>query len=125
MRTVYLAGPINGCTDEEANGWRTAAKAELVGWTVFDPMTRDYRGKEAESAEEIVDGDLADIADATHVLVNATRPTWGTAMELVYAREMGRRIVAFGPTNPSPWLRVHCDVVAATLGDALRELEAA
>lgn len=22
MKTVYLAGPINGCTDDEAGGWR-------------------------------------------------------------------------------------------------------
>ena len=23
---VYLGGPINGCTDEEASGWREAVK---------------------------------------------------------------------------------------------------
>jgi nucleoside 2-deoxyribosyltransferase len=121
--TVYLAGPINGCTDEEATGWRTEATARLSGaWSVLDPMTRDYRGHEAESVDAIVVGDLRDIAAADALLVNATRPSWGTAMELVYAHQQGKRIVAFGAARPSPWLLYHATTVVATLDDALAEL---
>lgn len=120
MPTVYLAGPINGCTDEEARGWREAAKTALGRPFLFsDPMVRDYRMAEEEYAEEIVGGDLYDIRNAHVILVNATRPSWGTAMEVVYARQAGKWIVAFGTTEPSPWLASHVDVLVLTLGDAV------
>jgi nucleoside 2-deoxyribosyltransferase len=122
MPTVYLAGPINGCTDEEANGWRTAATAALVGWTVLDPMARDYRGREADNAAAIVEGDKADIFRATYLLANATRPSWGTAMEIQHAHKINRVVVAFGTLTPSPWLAYHCESVHPTLGDALLHL---
>lgn len=49
---IYLAGPINGCTDAQANDWRTEAKriAAERGHTCLDPMARDYRGRESEAA---------------------------------------------------------------------------
>lgn len=121
MPTAYLAGPINGCTDEEAMGWRREAAAALVarGVAVLDPMARDYRGIEDANVTAIVEGDLADIQTCDVVLVNATRPSWGTAMEIPYARQMGKRIVVFGVARPSPWLRYHADVVVETLADAL------
>ena len=106
---VYLAGAINGKSDEECNGWRSAAK-RLLGssFSVRDPMARDYRGREDESVREIVEGDLADIRECRYVLVNASAPSWGTAMEVFYAWSIGKRVVAFTPSDRiSPWLRWH------------------
>lgn len=39
-RTVYLAGPITGCTDGEANDWRSTASARLAdfGITGISPL---------------------------------------------------------------------------------------
>lgn len=123
LPTIYLAGPINGCTDAEAMAWRTEATASLAGaYRVLNPMRRDYRGREAENAAAIVEGDLADIRAADVILVNASRPSWGTAMELVYARQAGKWIVAFGTAAPSPWLAYHADVLVPTLTDAVREI---
>lgn len=121
MPTVYLAGAINGCTDEEATGWRDEATAFLAprGWTVLSPMARDYRGRETEHAAEIVAGDKADIFRATYVLVNASRASWGTAMEVKHAHDINRCVVAFGTARPSPWLIYHTRVVLPTLGAAL------
>jgi nucleoside 2-deoxyribosyltransferase len=124
MPTVYLAGPINGCTDAEARGWRDAACAELApAWTILNPMDRDYRGHEAEHYVALVEDDLADIYASDVVLVNAERPTWGTAQEPVYAKQWGKRVVAFcADPNPSPWLRYHADVIVSDLAAALAVL---
>lgn len=109
---VYLCGPINGCDDAQATEWREVAKSHLAGHcTLLDPMRRDYRGREHEPgvADEIVTGDRNDIDNADALLVNAERPSWGTAREIEYARALGKRVFAFvGWTRPSPWLSVDC-----------------
>lgn len=122
--TIYLCGGINGLSDHECRTWREVARARLEyhQHQTLDPMRRDYRGKEDESVDAIVAGDLEDIANCDALLVNATRPSWGTAMEIVYAHQRGKRIVAAVGEGPvSPWLRYHCEVVP-TLQDALDAL---
>ncbi len=108
---VYLCGGINGLSDADAENWREAAKALLTAETL-DPMRRDYRGHEAENVAAIVEGDLQDVVACDVVLVNAVRPSWGTAMEVVYAKTWGKRIVAFtGGSRVSPWVSYHCECV--------------
>lgn len=124
-KKVYLAGPIHGKNDAECNGWRMAAGSWLQakGFEVLDPMARDYRGAEDENVHEIVNGDLSDIDACLIVLVNANGPSWGTAMELVYAKSYGKRVVAFAThTNApriSPWLRWHTHAIYESLQTAL------
>lgn len=122
--TVYLCGGINGLSDHECRTWREVARARLdyYGIASLDPMRRDYRGKEDESVNEIVAGDLEDIAASDALLVNAVIPSWGTAMEIVYARQARKRIVAcVGDGRVSPWLRYHCEIFP-TLQEALNAL---
>lgn len=115
---VYLCGGINGLLDTECIDWREAAKQLLTDDTI-DPMRRDYRGKEDENVVNIVKGDLQDIMESDVVLVNATRPSWGTAMEIVYSRTMCKHIVAFtGLVSISPWLRYHCNKMFTTVEEA-------
>jgi hypothetical protein len=111
--TTYLCGGINGLTDAECKDWREVAKSLLDGDTL-DPMRRDYRGREYESANEIVMNDLEDIKASDYMLVTATRPSWGAAMEIVYAKTLAPRdglarcVVAFvGDARISPWLQSH------------------
>lgn len=121
LKAVYLAGPIFGCTDEECNGWRDQAKHSLGGYfRLLNPMNFDTRGEEDSLYREIVQFDKQEIDKADHVLVNAERPTWGTAMEVFYAANQGKPVVAFcGDQTPiSPWLRSHCLAVYARLSDA-------
>jgi nucleoside 2-deoxyribosyltransferase len=88
----------------------------------LDPMSRDYRGKEAENISNIVVGDKKDIDNSDVVLVNACKPSWGTAMEIMYAFINGKRIIAFGAGDkPSPWLVYHCTIVN-TLVDACNHM---
>lgn len=113
---VYLGGPINGCTDEEAHGWREDVKGILkatgCGW--LDPMDRDYRGREMEPgiAEKIVRGDLEDINQCDVLFMSCPKPSVGTAMEIFYGWQQTKEVIAVVPEGsvPSPWLVVHADV---------------
>jgi hypothetical protein len=122
---VYLCGGIHALSDEEANQWRERARALLKDAIILDPMRRDYRGAE-EDIGAFIQGDLRDVAESDVLLVNATRPSWGTAMEIVYARILRRRIVAFvGPgASISPWLKYHCEVVTYSLEEAVAVITA-
>jgi nucleoside 2-deoxyribosyltransferase len=119
---IYLAGPINGCTDAEANDWRSRVK-ELHG-NVLDPMARDYRGKEAEAVGEIVEGDKADIDACDGVLVWFERPSVGTSIEVLYAWERNKPVVIVNKTGKpiSPWLAYHSFAVVENAEEALKYL---
>lgn len=115
---VYLCGGINGLTDSQCIDWRERAK-QLLNCDTLDPMRRDYRGVEADNVSAIVENDLIDLTSCTHVLVNASRPSWGTAMEIVYAHQKKRKVVAFvDGGRVSPWLAYHCMCVVNTLEEA-------
>jgi len=121
---VYLCGPIHSQTAYECTHWRGIARSyiESAGHAVRDPMDRDFRGREEECSGEIVAGDLDDIEQSNVVLVNANRPGWGTAMEVLYAHQRGKRVVAFAShTNAptlSPWLREHTEDVYESVHSA-------
>lgn len=90
-------------------------------------MRRDYRGREAESVEEIVNGDLFDISASDVLLVNAARPSWGTAMEIYFAAACAGRhrlIVTVCPDpKPSPWLIRHSTYIVDTFEKAFEVLQ--
>lgn len=122
MRGItYLCGGINGLSDADCKDWRAVAAARLGA--VLDPMRRDYRGIEDSKVHAIVSGDLEDIANADYVLVNACRPSWGTAMEIVYAHRDAKPIVAFTDSRVSPWLRYHCDAICNSVEEACAVIE--
>ena len=116
---VYLCGPINGCTDAEANDWRRYAKDRLDADTL-DPMRRDYRGREYECVAEIVELDKRDVENSDIILVNAPRPSVGTSMEVFYAHQLSKPVVSVVPrdTPISPWMRYHSTVCLHSMRDA-------
>ena len=123
---VYLGGPINGCTDTEAHGWRENAKPTLEahGYEWLDPMDRDYRGREMEPgiAAEIVELDKKDIDSCHTLLMNCPKPSVGTSMEILYGWMQGKRIITVIPpgSTPSPWLVYHShDLYACSVGGAV------
>ena len=127
-RRVYLAGPIFGKADDECKGWRKDAAQwlRLHGFQPVDPMVRDYRGNEESAPEAIVSADQEEINSCGFVLVNANEPSWGTAMELVYAMQFDCTVVAFATLanapRISPWLSVHTDAIYESLDHALADI---
>lgn len=118
---VYLCGPINGCTDSECNDWRSFAKLRFPD--AIDPMARDYRGREAESYREIVELDKLDVRNCDVVLANCPKPSVGTSMEVFYAWQLGRPVVAVAEGAISPWLRYHATKVCVTVREAVEWIE--
>lgn len=126
MKTLYLCGAINGCTDSGAMDWRERVKRELADQYEFlDPMRRDYRGRESEPGFDarIVLGDTEDIARSDAILVAADEPSWGTAMEVRLAwASLKYVLVVCAAERPSPWLTYHANFLVPTLPDAILHL---
>lgn len=122
---VYLAGPINGCTDDEAKGWREYLQdlfRDHGDIEVFDPMARDYRGREKEPgiAATIVEQDKQDIRHVDCVVVCYKQPSVGMAMEVLYAWQQQRYVILVDLSGEplSPWLIYHSDEVVHSLDRA-------
>lgn len=124
MKTVYLCGPINGCTDDQACTWREWFKKKK-GFAYVDPMVRDYRGKETEDYREIVDLDKRDVRECDYIVVMYTQPSVGTSMEIFYAWTIGKPVVVINEsTKPiSPWLRYHATAIVSSKEEALEKLK--
>lgn len=93
--SVYLCGGINGLSDSACKDWRATSAGRLAPVRMIDPMIRDYRGREDECVNEIVELDKRDVLEADVILVNASRPSWGTAMEIMFAWSLQKPIVSF------------------------------
>ncbi len=119
---VYLCGGINGLSDADCKDWRVYAKKHLTGETI-DPMRRDYRGREAEHVNEIVNLDKIDVLECDIVLANASKPSWGTAMEILFAWMNGKPVVSVVPDGPvSPWVKKHSTMVLQSLDEAINRI---
>lgn len=127
-RKIYLCGPIMDCTSEESADWRSRAKEKLSGkFVILDPMRRNFRDREIDSANEIVDFDLQDVRDADILLVNYSKSSIGTSMEVFYAsHDLGKFVIAFSPfeyQDMSPWMVKHCTKILPDLGGALAYID--
>jgi nucleoside 2-deoxyribosyltransferase len=121
---AYLAGPINGCTDDESKNWREEIKSILGEENCLDPMRSDYRGREDECVDEIVEKDKADIYDSDVVIANCWQVSWGTAMEILFAWNCNVPVIAIVPKDAriSPWLCYHTIAIVHCLDDAITTL---
>ena len=127
-RTIYLCGPIMDANPNAAKDWRTRAKERLAGrFLLLDPMRRSFRDNEVDSSNEIVEFDLQDIRDADLVLVNYSKASVGTSMEVFYAsHDLGKFVIAFSPLSfkdCSPWMARFCTKILPDLEAALVYIE--
>ena len=113
--------------DEEhdlSRTWRQEARERLQDqFLLLDPMRRNFKDREVDSANEIVEFDLQDVRDADIVLVNYNKPSIGTAMEVFYAaHDLGKFVVAFSPfdfQNCNPWMVRFCTKILPSLDAAI------
>ena len=127
-RAIYLCGPIMDAGRAESKDWRTRAMERLGGrFELLDPMRRSFRDREIDSANEIVEFDLADIREADILLVNYAKPSIGTAMEVFYAaHDQGKFVIAFSPfefQDCSPWMVKYCTKILVSLEEAMEYIE--
>ncbi len=121
---IYLSGPVQDCEEHEAKDWRTRAKEKLSGrFILLDPLRRNFRDREIDSANEIVEFDLQDVRDADLILVNYCKPSIGTSMEVFYAaHDRGKFVIAFSPLGyeeSSPWMLRFCTKILPSLDGAV------
>ena len=112
-----------------AREWRkTAAKKLGRAFKLLDPMRRNFKDREVDSANEIVEFDLQDIRNADLLLVNYNKPSIGTAMEVFYAsHNLGKFVVAFSPftfKDSSPWMVRYCTKILPSLDASIRYIKA-
>lgn len=116
------------CESDESKTWRERAKT-MFGerFTLLDPMRRNFKDREVDSANEIVSFDLQDIADADIVLVNYSKASIGTAMEVFHASyNLGKFVIAFSPfkfSDCSPWMVRFSTKILPDLEHAIRYIE--
>ena len=125
---VYLAGAINACTVEECRDWREEVKTKLGDVVEYlDPMVRDYRGVELEPgmAAEIVELDKKDVSQADIILVHYEKPSVGTAMEILFAFNLGIYIILIDKTGSplSPWLLYHATDIVGSIDQAVEKIK--
>lgn len=107
----------------DARQWREIAK-RLLGdrFILLDPMRRNFKDREVDSANEIVRFDLQDVEDADLLIVNYNKPSIGTSMEIFHAsHNLGKFIIAFSPfefVECSPWMVKYCTKILPTLESA-------
>ncbi|HNR99241.1 MAG TPA: nucleoside 2-deoxyribosyltransferase [Planctomycetota bacterium] len=129
MLTIYLCGPIMDEKDGEARRWREVAAAALSGeFALLDPMRRNFKDREVDSANEIVEFDLQDVRNADLLLVNYSKASIGTAMEVFYAaHDLGKFVIAFSPysyQDCSPWMVRFCTKILPSLESAIEYIRA-
>ena len=107
-----------------AREWREAAKKLLGGeYVLLDPMRRNFKDREVDSANEIVRFDLQDVEDADILLVNYNKASIGTAMEVFHAsHNLGKFVVGFSQfefKDCSPWMVKYCTKILPSLEAAV------
>lgn len=127
---IYLAGPMEGVTEEYANSWRQQATDtfENAGLEVLDPCRRTlFRDQHVDRniCNRIFKLDLQDIANSTVVLADMRASTtgkgWGTAMELMFAQTKNKTIIVWTDKDqfPHPFVNSIATEIHESLEEAL------
>ena len=124
---IYLCGPMAGCDDEEAGGWRDDAAKYLNarGLTTLDPMDRDYRHYDdsedpASALPDLVEEDKIDIEMSDVLLVNYTKVSAGTSKEILLGWQKQKRVIVVAPEDLSlsPWVHYHAHKIYHNMQEA-------
>ncbi len=122
---VYLCGPMDWCSDDEAKGWREAAASFLnrVGIITLDPMDRpsfSENGPATGKLPDLVEDDKIDIEAADVLLVGYSKVSPGTSMEILLAWQKDKCVIVVCPEDTvlSPWVTYHTHKIFHDMQDA-------
>lgn len=122
MISVYQAGPIDACTDEQVHDWRDNLKKSYPEINWLDPTIRSYESP-CQSWRELVDADLKDIGNSDALLAYCWQRSSGTSMELVHAQfilHIPVFVVVDDLSAVGPWIQYHADYVTDSFEDAVK-----
>ncbi len=120
--TVYLAGPIMGLSKKEANVWRKKVIEKLSHkYNLINPLDVELK---CSTISEIVELDKKNIMLSDYVIVDATQPSVGTAMETIFSWEQHKEVLMFSETGKvdSIWYKYHASIIFASLDQLIDHL---
>jgi len=127
VKTIYLCGGIKDLSSQEQNKWRdNTTKILFPRFNILNPMRRNFRDNEFQSQNEICSLDKEDIINSDILLVNATKPSWGTAMEIMFAFSKHKIVICFTGgeyKEISPWVGFHSTRICKTLDDGIKYIQ--
>jgi nucleoside 2-deoxyribosyltransferase len=125
MKRVYLAGAIFGLADR-GQTWREQIIPMLpTDWEAVNPNTVEL---DKVNPKDLVEGDYETIRGCQAIIARIRNPSWGTAMELAFAKSINVPVIGFPFLRPplpwaySPWLIHHVAFYAQSLEHAVSEL---
>lgn len=137
---VYLAGPIMGCTGQEANDWRLSVALQLAdhGITGVSPLrcepligeryTADHPDPRFGVARAIAAKNLFDVRSCDITLAYLPKslpgriPSLGTIIECAWARALGKQVILVSDDSivlGHPVLNACVDWKLGTLAEAV------
>ena len=92
MINIYLAGPIEGCDNNEINDWRNKAKDDFLdGIKGINPYRAEEVGEmNSEKSKRIITKNFMDVKRCDGILamlpkkINERRPSYGTTFEIAW-----------------------------------------
>jgi nucleoside 2-deoxyribosyltransferase len=140
MKTVYLAGPIENLSYDNATSWRefTTIQLQDVSIQTRNPMRHKLHLKKSEkivshehfNAKEIIDRDRADVSTCDLILVNfmgTNHASVGTFVELGWADMLRIPVIAVmddnDPKRNHPFIKSICSVIVNRLDDGIDKVK--
>lgn len=128
---VYLAGPIDNVTDDEATGWRDRAQTALAeDCEVVDPYARQPDWPADERGQRVLRAwCLEQARQCDAVLVGSLDPaitSRGTSMEIREAERADTPVIVHSPApaEVSPFVTLAAESVHADLAGAIEAVRA-
>lgn len=125
MLKIYLAGAIDGVTEDEAWNWRVKVERyleEMMGCKVYNPMRIiESLDKSKITSNEMVGVDLKYLKDSDILLVNLTHETRyvGSICEMVEAKNCNIPVIVYGDMLRSRFLDYYITKRLTTEEEAL------
>lgn len=120
MITIYLAGPIDDITVDEAGGWRRQIAKAWPDVLFFDPL-RAWHNAHTSTARAVSYGNRSAIMNCSGLLANLTGPgrAFGTIREVEFAAGAAKYVAVAGDVVSL----MACDVIVRkTVEEAMEEL---
>lgn len=124
---VYLAGPIEGCSNHEINQWRQKCNLAFEDYIVgVNPYRAERESDDPESRKRIIMKNYMDTKNSDLVFaylpkeINARRPSYGTTFEIAWGYSMQKPVVVV-----SDDVRVHDHPLIDMSGASFWDLEEA